>query len=209
MDVALSTMTRRAADVKRWLAGPKPAVHTIWYGTFDETWCDAQFRWVAAEDCEDEIHALICLWSSHLEHIEGLELGPSHVELVLSTFAANEGYGNAAVFAPIDADRWQKETSLVTRGIVDAISAVRMGRRRIQGERPLVFDGPLDPRNPSTYWGIFVDGRRVADERSFQLSTSMPGEFLEGLAIRSEWNDQELFVRTTEAYVLFTWSTGA
>ncbi len=59
----------------------------------------------------------------------------------------------------------------------------------------------------STYWGVFEDGRRVPEEIGYQRSVS--GEMIEAITIRLQWNDRKLFARTTEAYVLFNWSTGA
>lgn len=207
MDLSLSRLNARSHDIERWLDAPGPTVHTVWYGTFDELWCDARFYWVAAHECEDEAHALVCSWRRHLEQVEELELRGSHRELFLGSFAANTGHGNAAAFTALAEAEWLKETSLVIEGIRKAIADVRSGRRLVHGKLLQIPEGPLDLGDTSTYWGIFEDGQRVEAEAAFRLS--LPGNFVDGIAIRNEWNERELFVRTTAAYVLFAWGTGA
>jgi hypothetical protein len=205
MALSLSSFNASSHNIERWLDAPGPTVHTVWYGTFDEFWSNAQFYWVAAHVCEDDLHALVCLWKRHLEQGEEFELRGSDLELFLGSFAANTGYGNAAVFAALEEAEWRKETSLVIEGICKAIADVRSGRRLVHGELLRIPEGPLDLGNTSTCWGIFENGQRVADEAAFRLS--VPGNFVDGIAIRSEWNNQELFVRTTAAYGLFVWGT--
>ncbi|UBF30262.1 hypothetical protein K9N68_34155 (plasmid) [Kovacikia minuta CCNUW1] len=127
--------------------------------------------------------------------------------LFFRSLTENSGYGNEVVFAPCSVEEWHKETSLVTRGIVNAIKEVRSGKRLVGGQHVQISDSPYDVRDPGTYWGVFKDGQRVSEEAEYQRF--VPGEWVEAIVIRYEWNHQELFARTTEAYVLFTWSTGA
>ncbi|HEY9644224.1 MAG TPA: hypothetical protein V6C57_27265 [Coleofasciculaceae cyanobacterium] len=207
MDLSLPKLQSRLDDVVRWLEAREPRVHTLWFGTFDELWCDAQFRWVASSDCADEAHAFVCLWRHYLEQVEEFEVDASCLTFFFRSLTANSGYGSEAVFALCSAEEWHKETSLVTRGIVNAIKEVRSGKRLVGGQRVQISDRPYDVRDPGTYWGVFKDGQRVPEEAEYQRF--VPGEWVEAIAIRYEWNYQELFARTTEAYVLFTWSTGA
>lgn len=207
MDLSLSKLQSRFNDIVRWLEAREPRVHILWFGTHDEFWCNAQFRWVASSDCEDETHAFVSLWRHYLEQEVDFKVDASCLTLFFRSFAANSGYGNAVVFTPCRAEEWHKETSLVTRGIVDTIKEVRSGKRLVGGQRVQISDSPYDVRDPSTYWGVFEDGQRVPEEAEYQRF--VPGEWVEAIAIRYEWNAQELFARTTEAYVLFTWGTGA
>lgn len=207
MDLSLSILQSRLDDVVRWLEAREPRVHTLLFGTFDELLCNAQFRWVASSDCEDETHAFVCLWRQYLEQGEEFEVNASCLTLFFRSLTANSGYGSEAVFAPCSVEEWHKETSLVTREIVDAIKEVRSGNRLVGGQRVQISDRPYDGRDPGTYWGVFKDGQRVPEKAEYQRF--VPGELVEVIAIRYEWNDQELFARTTEAYVLFTWGTGA
>ncbi len=47
----------------------------------------------------------------------------------------------------------------------------------------------------------------VPEEIGYQRSVI--DELVEAVAIRRDRNDLELFAQTTDAYALFTWSTGA
>jgi hypothetical protein len=207
MALSLSKLNSRLDDLVRWLETSRPYVHTIWLGTFDEFWCNAQFRWIVSSDCEDEIHAFVCLWSHYLEQVEEFALDGSCSTFFLQSLSANSGYGDEAVFAPCSVEEWQKETSEVTCGIVNMIKDVRSGKRLTFGQRIQISDKPYDAGDSSTYWGVFEDGQRVPEEIGCQRS--VPGELAEAIAIRLKWNNRELFARTTEAYVLFTWGTGA
>jgi hypothetical protein len=206
MDLSLSKLESRSNDLVRWLETSRPHVCTIWFSTFDEFWCNAQFRWIVSSDCEDETHAFACLWSHYLEQVEEFALDGSCLTFFLQSFTADGGYGDEAVFAPCSTEEWHRETSEVTRGIVSAIKDVRSGKRLECGQRIQVSDKPYDAGDPSTYWGVFENGQRVPEKIGYQRS--VPGELNEAIAIRLKWNDRQLFARTTEAYVLFTWGTG-
>jgi hypothetical protein len=67
--------------------------------------------------------------------------------------------------------------------------------------------GDLDRADPATYWGAFENGRRTLERAD--PGTYVPGEVQDVVAVRCVWNHRELFARTTDAYVLFSWSTGA
>jgi hypothetical protein len=207
MDLSLSKLQSRLDDVVRWLEVREPNVHILWFGTFDELWCNAQFRWVVSSNCEDETHAFVCLWRHYLEQEVDFEVDASCLTLFLRSLTANNDYGNEVMFAPCSTEEWHKETSLVTRGIVGVIKDVRSGKHLVGGQRVQISDSPYDVRDPGTYWGVFEDGQRVPEEVEYQRF--VPGELVEAIAIRREWNDQELFARTTDAYILFTWGTGA
>ncbi len=151
MDLSLPKLESRSDDLVRWLQTSRPHVHTLWFGTCDEFWCDAQFCWVEPNDCEDEIHAFVCLWRHYLEQVEEFELDGSCLTFFLQSLAAKGGYGGGAVFAPCSAEEWHKETSEVTCGIINAIKNARSGKRLKFGEPIQISDSPYGSGDHSFY----------------------------------------------------------
>jgi hypothetical protein len=207
MELDLSILTANFRRLQYWLGERGPAVHIVEFGTFSELWCQAQFYRVAAQDCNDYLHAFTCLWRRHLERGEEFEIGAAHLELFLASFGADPNWGTKTVFAQLTEADWLKETSLVTSAIRQEIAKVRSGKLLVQGKPFAIPTGPFDLHNSDTYWGIFEDGKRVPDDTAYEFLG--PGAVQEGIAIRQKWNDQELFVKTASEYILFTWATGA
>ena len=207
MNLNLSSLRANSGYVERWLDDASPPVRSVEFGTFSELWCQAQFYRVAVVECSEDLRAFTCVWRRYLEHTEQFEIRSAHLDLFLASFTANTGYGKAAVFEPLTEALWIKETSLVTEGIRKELAEVRRGQRLVHGKRVQIPEGPLDLGNTDSYWGIFEDRQRLPDSSTFEFLA--PEAFADGVAIRREWNDQQLFIKTTSEYVLFVWGTGA
>lgn len=196
----------RADEIHQWLTEPRPPVQQCLLSSRDELWCEAQFSWLPAAVCADALHAFVWLWWQHLAGIEEFDPDAPDFDFWMNSLQANQGYGQAADFAPLSETVWLQETREVCQGIMTAIARVRQGLPG-WGRVIEIPAGPLDPNRLDSYWGIFFNGQRLA-EATDPLGL-LPGQFLDGLAIRNLWNQRELFVQTTEAFLLFTWSTGA
>jgi hypothetical protein len=196
---ALDALPRDGAHVRQTLLS-----------TFSELWCDAELYAIPAERVAGPLEAFVCLWASHVSWVEELDgsRNPDGVRRQMAVALRGEqGARSAPVFAPLSKEDWERELGVVVRGILGELGEVRAGRKRSLGRPVVMAAGPLDRADPRTYWGVFLDGQRV-DERSIDPGL-VPGEYVDGIAIRRVWNHMELFVRTTEVFALFAWSTGA
>jgi hypothetical protein len=188
MNIGPDLLRARLPDLRKWLDSEHDGMHTVHLVTRDELWCDAQFHRIAVEVCEGELEAFARLWRLSFAHWEGREIGPDDAEMLIDSF------GDAAgLFASISDDDWATETARVTDGIRQWLREVRSGARRVLGT--------------DTSWGVFEDGRRVADDTAFDFLAR--GVVVDGVAVQRQWNDVALFVRTRADYVLFTWGTAA
>ncbi|MCO7552659.1 hypothetical protein [Metapseudomonas otitidis] len=166
-------------------------VETLEFRTFDEGLCDARLYHCARSSGATSAQALIALLNHELHRVQEWameETTPEHVDDLIQHWLLPQ-----LVDARPTSINPQEATLEIT-SMGDAIRNAILERR-------------ADTRRPyhSDYWGIFLDGQ------SQPLDTPILPEQLTVpvLALQDSWNEKLYFCETRNAWLLYSWSTGA
>jgi len=174
-----------------------PDIDIVHFGTADELWCHAILLIADRSLFDNLAHALISFWKK--DCIFNEELSSEDVSAEQDAGRIARAFYSDCMeyeFKNLSKQEFFKEIDIATEGIKNAIL-----------KRPERSQGPLNWSKPETYWGIFVNNRRITAIESY--SPRIEDQFLNGLFLSSKWNDIKLFAATENQYLYFNWSTGA
>lgn len=83
----------------------------------------------------------------------------------------------------------------------------QLGIAEVVTQRLIADPNPLISQRKPLFYGAFVDGKRIFDNFALNDLGLLP--VLSGIGFELEWNDVQIFYETGDAYVYYTWGTGA
>lgn len=189
---SLSYCEREYHNVAKYvLNAANKSVQTIEYRSCAEGIEHPTFFIVDKSDYANELEAFITLHSHQLQHGEEWCLQritqdniKAHLDNTLYPYLREFDY------KPLDETDQLADTAWYTDQAL---------------ERILAPDKQLESRDYRS--GLYENGQRLEVDEEYLFPVD--GQFTQGLSLRSDWNDVEMFYETSQEYVLFVWWTGA
>ncbi|WP_028866231.1 hypothetical protein [Psychromonas aquimarina] len=191
-DTSLSYCEREYQNVAKYVlnATNKP-VQIIEYRSCAEGIEHPTFIIVNKSDYANELEAFITLYSHQLEHSEEWylkDINPDNIEAYLDNTLYP--YLREFEYKLLDESNVLADTAWYSE---QALDRILNSRKEFESS---------DYRS-----GLYENGQRLEVDDDYLFPVE--GRFCQGLSLRSDWNDVEMFYETTQEYVLFVWWTGA